>query len=84
MFIVVDIKNICEYSIRTRSRLGLFSEHLDNNNIVTKVEADRVYRNVFIIRDLFKSVKYKNYKITLSYYIAIFEVQSRFREFKDF
>lgn len=50
------MKNICDYSIRTRSRLGLFSEHLDNNNTVTKVEADRVYRNVFVTSNIFKSV----------------------------
>lgn len=79
----LDIRNICEYSIRTRSRLGLFSELLDNNNIVTKVEADRVYRNVFIISDLFKSVKYKEFKKNLSEYLAIFEMQSRFGEFKN-
>ena len=56
----LDIRNICEYSIRTRSRLGLFSEHLDNNRKITKMEADRVYRNVFIIKDLFKSVTIKS------------------------
>ena len=51
-----DLRNICDYKIRTRTKLGLNSEQLENDGKIVKTEADRLYRNVFIIENIYKKV----------------------------
>ena len=65
------IKDICHYEIRTRTILGLYSERLCNDGLIQKVGADRIYRNIFMIKDFYNNQSLKS-KIALEG-LGIFE-----------
>ena len=63
--LIKSLKDICTYEIRTRKKLGLFSEQLCTDGSIRKIEPDRIFRNVFIIRDFYNNQSLKS-KIALA------------------
>lgn len=57
---IKSLKEVCKFEIRTRTKIGLYSEQLCNDGLIKKVQADRVYRNVFIVKDFYKSQSLKS------------------------
>lgn len=58
--VIKSLQSICcPYEIRTRTKIGLYSEQLCNDGHIRKVQADRIYRNVFIVKDFYKNQSLK-------------------------
>lgn len=52
--VIKGLKEVGQIEIRTRTKLGLFSEKLCQNGSICRIEPDRQYKNVFLAEGIFK------------------------------